>query len=109
MTALVSKQPVALPFSPVLTGFIRSQPFCCSSDLTVIRPAGIEDVVCVRGEADIQNTPANVTRLHGSPQVEASSGGVIQPDVLVFGRQRRKISGSQKTVRSVNTQRSGFP
>lgn len=45
----------------------------------------------VRGEADIQHTPADITSLHGSPQVETSSGGVVQSDVLVFVKQRRKL------------------
>lgn len=45
----------------------------------------------IRGEADIQHTPADITSLHGSPQVETSSGGVVQSDVLVFVKQRRKL------------------
>lgn len=53
-------------------------------------------MMCIRGEADIQHTPANITSLHCSPQVEASSGGVIQSDVLVFIKQRREIIGPKK-------------
>lgn len=45
----------------------------------------------IGGEADVQHAPAHVAGLHGSPQVEASSGGVVQSDVLVFVEQSRKL------------------
>lgn len=67
-----------------------------STDLTVVRPAGVEDMVSIRGEADVQHAPANVTSLHRPLQVEASSGGVVQSDVLVFRKQRRKMTAPQK-------------
>lgn len=47
--------------------------------------------MCIGGEADVQHTPADITGLHGSLQVEASSGGVVQSDVLVFIGQKRKL------------------
>lgn len=48
-------------------------------------------MMCIRGEADIQHTPANITSLHCSEQVEASSGGVIQSDVLVCIKPGEKL------------------
>lgn len=47
--------------------------------------------MCIGGEADVQHTPADITSLQGSLQVEASSGGVVQSDVLVFIKQKRKL------------------
>lgn len=67
-----------------------------STGLTVVRPAGVEDMMGIRGEADVQHAPADVTGLHRPLQVEASPGGVVQADVLVFMRQRRKITAPQK-------------
>ena len=45
----------------------------------------------VRGEADVQHAPAHVPCLHRSEQVEASPGGVIQADVLVYGGQKKAL------------------
>lgn len=61
-----------------------------SAGLTVVRPAGVEHMMCVRSEADIQHAPAHITRLHCPPQVKASPGGVVQADVLVCGMQQQK-------------------
>ena len=58
--------------------------------LTVVRPAGVEHMVCIRSEADVQDAPAHVSSLHCSPQNKAPSGGVVQTNVLVYGEQQKK-------------------
>lgn len=45
-------------------------------------------MLCVRGEANIQDAPAHVTSLHRPLQVEAPPPGVIQADVLVCGKKQ---------------------
>lgn len=45
-------------------------------------------MLCVRGEADIQDTPAHVTSLHRPLEVEAPPSGVIQADVLVCSKKQ---------------------
>lgn len=67
-----------------------------STGLTVVRPAGVEDMTGIGGEADVQHAPADVASLHRPPQVEASSGGVVQSDVLVFRSKGEKITAPQK-------------
>lgn len=59
-----------------------------SGCLTVARPAGVEHVVCIRGEAHVQDTPAHITSLHSPLQVEAPPPGVVQADVLVYSEER---------------------
>ena len=62
-------------------------------------------MMCIRGEADIQHTPANITSLHCSLQVEACSGGIIQSDVLVLIIPQKKNHYCQNKVLSAKTQR----
>lgn len=63
-----------------------------SISLTVIRPAGIEYMMRIRSEADVQHAPTHITSLHCTQQVKPSSAGVIQSNVLVYSKcQRIKI------------------
>lgn len=48
-------------------------------------------MVCVRGEAHVQHTPAHVPGLHRSPQVKSPPGGVVQADVLVCREHKYSI------------------
>lgn len=60
--------------------------------MNVVRPAGVEHVICVRGEAHVQHTPAHIPGLHCSPQVEAPPGGVVQADVLVLAGREEHVA-----------------
>lgn len=53
------------------------------STLTVIRPAGVQEVVPVRREGHIQDTPAYVPSLDAFELVEAAIPTVIQSDCLI--------------------------
>lgn len=57
--------------------------------LTVVRPTGVEHVVRVGGEADVQHAPAHVTGLYRSPQVKTPPTGVVQADVLVCSKKNK--------------------
>lgn len=57
--------------------------------LTVIRPAGIEEVVPIRGEGHVQDTPAYVPGLDALEFMKAAIPAVIQSDRLVW------VSGDQ--------------
>lgn len=71
--------------------------FYWSHSLTVVRPTGVEHVVCIGGEADIQHAPAHVTGLHRSPQVKTPPTGVVQADVLVCSKKKNKTKQNTKT------------
>lgn len=51
--------------------------------LTVVRPAGVEEVATIGGEGHIQDAPAHVPRLDAPELPEGSVAAVIQADRLV--------------------------
>lgn len=57
--------------------------------LTVIRPAGVQEVVPIRGEGHIQDAPAYVSGLDALEFMKAAIPAVIQSDRLVW------VSGDQ--------------
>lgn len=69
--------------------------------LTVIRPAGVEEVVPVRGEGHIQDTPAYISGLDALELTEAAITAVIQSDCLVCtSRHREELGDSLPDVTS---------
>lgn len=51
--------------------------------LTVIRPAGVEEVVSIGGEGHIQDAPAYIAGLDALEFTETAIPAVIQSDCLV--------------------------
>lgn len=68
------------------TGGLRSQAgdtaevWCI---LTVIRPAGVQEVVSIRSEGHIQDTPAYIPGLDAFEFMEAAIPTVVQSDCLI--------------------------
>lgn len=53
------------------------------SILTVIRPAGVQEVVPIRSEGHVQDTPAHIPGLDAFEFMEAAIPTVIQSDCLI--------------------------
>lgn len=53
------------------------------STLTVVRPAGVQEVVSIRGEGHVQDTPAYIPSLDAFEFVESAIATVVQSDRLI--------------------------
>lgn len=63
------------------------------SSLTVIRPAGVQEVVSIRSEGYVQDTPAYIPSLDAFELVEAAIPTVIQSDCLICREDIRQNYG----------------
>ena len=53
------------------------------ADMNVVRPAGVQEVVSIRGEGHVQDTPAYIPSLDAFEFVESAIATVVQSDRLI--------------------------